>query len=130
MAQNKEETIWGKYLFSEAEKKEIASELTIKITEKHRVEDEKKSVSSAFKAQLDGIDAVVNKLSENYQNGYEFKNILCTVEFNFETKMKNYRRKDDGEFIEQRAMEEEDFQIKMDMPEIPGQAGTEDTVIL
>ncbi len=95
MTEKKQETIWGKYIFSEAEKKEIASELTVKITEKHRIEDEKKSVSSAFKAQLDGIDAVVNKLSENYQNGYEFKNILCSVEYDYVKGVKIYRRQDD-----------------------------------
>ncbi len=111
----KEESIWGKYKFDEAEKVDIASKLTIKITEKNQIEDEKKSAMSSFKAQVDSIDAIINKLSIDYQNGYEFRSIECEVDFNFERKCKTYYRKGTKEVIEVKPMTAEDFQTKLEV---------------
>ncbi len=111
----KEENHYGKYVFSEEEKAEIASNLTTKITEKNHIEDEKKSAMSSFKAQLDSMDAIINKLSVDYQNGYEFKLIECRVEYDYTKKIKSYWRKDNGELIVQRPLTPDELQTDMDL---------------
>lgn len=105
-----ENSTWGKYTFTAADKASTASELSQKIFELKTLEDEKKSAMSSFTAQINVLVAEINRLSENYRNGYEFRHIPCTVELDFDRKVKVYKEAETGYVIREEPLEEEDYQ--------------------
>lgn len=103
----------GKYTFTAADKVSTASELSQKILELKTLGDEKKSAMSSFAAQINILTAEINRLSENYRNGYEYRNIPCTVEKDFDRKVKVYKEADTGYVIKEEPLEEEDYQTNI-----------------
>ena len=114
--QKKELTnVWGKYTFSDKEKVGIAKTLASKNLEKDRLESEKKSVMSSFKAKTDGVLAEINELSGHYSTGYKYQYYKCFVEINRKDKTKAYKDVETGKVIEERKLTQEDKQYKLNM---------------
>ncbi len=105
-----EEKTYGKYEFNEKELAEIAEKMSHALHNLKIAEDELKSLSSSMKAKINGFEAEVSILSENYRNKYEYKEILCDVELNFRTKKRIYRRQDTGQIIIETDLRKEDYQ--------------------
>ena len=110
MLENKKVSTHAKYNFNKEELVEIAANLATKCQDKQSIEDEKKSVVSNYKAQLDGVDAEINKLSTNYRLGFEFRFMECILSFDDKKKIRTYRRCDNNEIVKTEPMTTEDFQ--------------------
>jgi hypothetical protein len=99
------------------EKTVIAMNLANKQVDKGLVEDEKRSVMSKFKDQIDRICLDINKFSRNLIDGYEYRDFECHVEIDWASNTKRYIAVDGGSVISERALDPSDYQLKMDMKE-------------
>jgi len=106
----KTEIKWGKYNFSEQEQKDNSENLATKIDEKNGIEDDVKTIKSQFKSKLDSISAEINRLVGCVRNKYEFKNVNCTVKYNYEARTKTFSREDTKEEVYTEALREEEYQ--------------------
>ena len=102
--------VYARYVFTADELTAIATELSRKVLEQAAAEDEKKSIISSFKAKADELAASVNKLSENYRNGYDYRNIECELKLDFNLKLRRYFNIDTGETVKEEPLREEDYQ--------------------
>ena len=91
------ETLNCKYTFSEEEKRDIAEKLANKTHELDGVEAEKKSVMSSFKDRIEGVQLEIKTAARLYQDGYEYRNIECEVDRDFDAGEVKYIRTDTGE---------------------------------
>lgn len=67
--------------FSQNELNEKSQELSSKVIECQKVEDEKKSSNSAFKEVIDGIEARINELARDIRRKGADKQVNCVVKF-------------------------------------------------
>jgi hypothetical protein len=100
-----------RYDFSAPEIYELSLRLANKHKEVTRQEEEKKSVVSQYAAKINELKASINNLSNNVSEGYEFREVECTVEFNKpEMGKKTLTRKDNQQTIVER-MENWEFNL-------------------
>ena len=108
------ETINGKYKFTEEEKAKMASSLANKQIDMKILEDEKKSVMSGYKDRIDRFEWEVNRLSRNIVDGFEFRDFECRVEKDYDAHLKRYYCVDSGELIDERPLDPSDYQQELD----------------
>jgi hypothetical protein len=107
-----------KYQFTEPELKERATQLARECRELEDIENEKKQVMSDFKAKIDGHQAKISGLSNNINNGYEYRYIDCEVVLNQPIDgEKQIIRKDTGELVKQEAMTPQELQEELPLEE-------------
>ncbi len=111
----KTEKVYAKHTFTTEELKDIASELARKVNEQATAEDEKKSITSSLKARLDELVARINKLSENYNSGFDYRDIECELRLDFDAKLRRYFNVETGETVKEEPLRPEDYQQSMDM---------------
>ena len=114
MAEPKYKNEFIKYLFTETEKKEIASEMAQKIANLQQAEDDKKAIMSDYKSQIDGIQAGINSAATKLTNGYEMRSTKCQVVPNYPKKVWEYIRVDTGEMVKEKNMTSNDLQMEFD----------------
>lgn len=107
-------TIEGKYIFSAEEKANLSLELANKNCMKSDVESQKRSRMADFTQQLRQIDTDIQTVSVNLVRGYEFRDYKCTIEKDFNKKIKIYRDITNGNIIDTRPLSQADYQIEMD----------------
>lgn len=105
----------GKYVFTQDEINRLGKELAQQNRERTSAEDEKKSVTSDFKARIDGLDARINRLSNNISNGFEYKDMDVTLELDLEAKKRIFRRIDTNEIVKEEEMHPEDYQTEAEL---------------
>jgi hypothetical protein len=110
MEENEKTTEYVKYHFSETEKKEIATEMAQKVTDLNGAEDEKKAIASDFKSRIDGLQANINAAATKLNNGYEMRNVDCTVIPDYERGVWLSVRDDNGQTARERKMSPDDKQ--------------------
>ncbi len=71
-----------RYDYTAPEIYDLSMRLANKTKEIASKEAEKKSVVSQFSATINELKATVAKLSNNVSEGYEFREVECTIEFN------------------------------------------------
>jgi hypothetical protein len=103
-----------KYVFSEDEKKVIATTMALNVTDLASAEDEKKAIMSDFKSRIDGLQANVNGAATKLNNGYEMRSIKCKIVGDFPSKLWSYIREDNGETAKEIKMSSDDLQRKID----------------
>ena len=107
----------GKYIFTEEEKRTIGLQLANRQVDKSMIEDEKRSVMSKYKDQLDRTQMDINKMSRHIIDGYEFRDFECHVEIDWAANTKSYIAVDGGMVIAVRALDPSDYQLKLNMEE-------------
>lgn len=70
-----------RYDFSAKEQHELSIQQARKQKELVELEEEKKSVSSQYKARIDEIKATLNKLSNQVVDGFELREVDCEVRY-------------------------------------------------
>lgn len=70
-----------RYDLKATEVHDLSLQLANKTKERLAMEEEKKSVTSQYKAKLDEITATCNKLSNQVVDGYEFREVDCAIEY-------------------------------------------------
>lgn len=103
-----------KYIFSNNEKSEIASEMAQKVTELQQAEDDKKAIMSDYKSKIDGIQANVNNAATKLNSGYEMRSIKCEIVPNWAKKVWEYLREDTGMVAREKPMTADDLQMQFD----------------
>jgi len=105
-----------KYIFSHDEIHEKGSELARLNSEAAKISDEKKSVTSSFKAQLDEKNAQIGVIGQHINNGYEHRYVECEIHYNDpNTGMKTIYRKDTGEVVKKETMTAEEMQLELEL---------------
>ena len=102
-----------KHVFTEEEKREIASEMARQVSIRENFEDEKKALTSEFNSKIDGAKAQINSAAQKINNGYEYQTVKCQVIRDFESRMVQFFRVDTGELAKERPMTGDELQMKL-----------------
>ena len=93
-----------KYVLTGEELKKISEQMANAVLERDEALDGLKSVQAQFKARITGAEAMISLSASKIQTGYEFRNINCEVQRDYDTGQIQLIRIDTGEIIETRAM--------------------------
>ena len=99
-----------KHTFTEKEKKEISSEMALKVAQQKQLEDDKKAVTSDFGSRIEGAKAQINSAAVKLNNGYEYKTVKCAVSYDYDSQIVSFYRTDNGELGKERPMTQEETQ--------------------
>jgi len=102
-----------KYVFSDDEKKEIASDMAQKISDLERLESEKKSFTKRIGGDIDIASGQARQGAEKLNSGYEMRHIECEVERDYDLKVVRYIRTDTGETVKEKRMTSDDLQQEL-----------------
>lgn len=92
-----------RYDFTAVETHDLSIKLANKTKELNAVEEEKKSISSQYKAKVNEVKASCNKLSNQVSDGFEFREIECSVEYHHPLQgVKTLTRSDNGKKFEEK----------------------------
>jgi len=104
-----------KYQFTEQELKEISKKLAYENKNFDELEDAKKSVVSEFSSKLNSSRAAITKLSNNINNGYEYRDIECHILLNNPIDgQKTIVRTDSGEIVRIEEMSPAEMQEELE----------------
>lgn len=109
----KKEIIPCKYVFTNSDKLELGNKLAEANNKLSELDDERKRVTSDYKARMDGIQADVNLLSGKISNGYETRMTECFVEMHPGLKEKYYVNAQTFVIECVKAMQPGDFQAEL-----------------
>ena len=102
-----------KYVFTDEEKKELAGNLAQKISEKDSLELQKKEVASRITSEINTVNANIVRISEDYRQGYTWKNHDCYEIFDYDTKSVFTHRADTDDQVAARTMTSAEYQQEM-----------------
>jgi len=105
--------VMGEYVFTAAEKEEMASEMARKNIEAAALEDAKKAAMSDFKARIDLKAAELNTLATQYAHGKRYQIYKCWLDYDRTRKMRLWKAIDDDHVVKEEPMRPEDFQGKL-----------------
>ena len=91
-----------KYTFSDEERRENAEKLALFVSEKEIIEDEKKEEMSSFKNRIDEKNMQIRIYANRIRNGYDFRQMECREEKDFDAGVIRYIRTDNGEVVEEK----------------------------
>jgi len=77
------------------------------------LENKKKKFNDQIKAETSVVEADISKLSMVLQNGYEYRDVECEVDRDYEVKKIFTTRLDTGEIIKSRDMTQEELQVQL-----------------
>jgi hypothetical protein len=100
-----------RYTFDKNEIAQKSTQLAETCGERTRLMEEKKSVTSDYKAKIDAKDSIVSLLSSHITNGYEIKTVECEVEYDHNAGLKRYFYQ--GVLYDTRAMDDTDRQLEI-----------------
>ena len=104
------------YKFTEAEIKEMSRQLAYECRQVVQLQEQKKEVMSDFKAKIDQKDSLIAALSNNVNNGWEYRSVDCEVEMDTPKKgMKTITRTDTGEEVAKEKMTDDDRQTDLEL---------------
>ncbi len=113
----KRDTIMARHNFSRGELNDIAARMAEKLHAAGVKEEERKTVASQFKVEIDALQAEINLLSECYRNGWEMRHMTVEVEKDYDAKERRYRSIDTGEIVKVEPLQPDDYQTDA-FPEI------------
>jgi hypothetical protein len=103
------------YKFTEDEIKELGKSLAKAFSDHSEAEGHLKSASTQIKAELSALEGNMTMMSEKIRSGYEHRNIDCRKEFDYRLGTVTITRLDTGEVVEERPMDAEETQRKLDL---------------
>lgn len=116
-----------KYEFSQDEIRQFGIDLARLSSEHSELEDEKKSVTSQFKAQMDAKHAEIQAVSNKINSGSERRSVDCEWRYNQPNSgMKQLWRLDTQEILTTTSMTAEEMQLELDLQAPKEQPGSED----
>jgi hypothetical protein len=117
MSQNQQEvTKYLTYHFTVEEKAALSESLVHNTQELETLTDRKKQVMSDFTAKINASNADIFKTARLLSNGYEYRDVKCTVVLDEPRKgMKRIVRQDTGEVVSEDAMTSTEMQYMLDL---------------
>lgn len=111
-------TEYLRYSFTNKEINEAAKDLARATQQRTSLEQRKKEVDSALKADIEAQNSIVARLSSYITQGYEYRDIDCCVELDVpEPGKKTVFRSDTGEEVKVQAMTDMDRQMRLELQE-------------
>ena len=107
---------WLKVAFTPEEQTENAQALARVWPEVQRLEDERKSVNSHFKSEIEKKQAEANQLSTHVRDGYRYDNVPVLFTKDFRRGVFEKTRKDTGETYQSRLLTEDELQRTLKFP--------------
>ena len=104
-----------KYTFNEDEIKELGKSLAKVFNDHTEAEARLKSVSTQIKSEITALEGTMGSMAEKIRSGYEHRDIECKREFNYRLGSVTITRLDTGEVVEERPMDAEERQRKLDL---------------
>ncbi len=102
------------YNFTEDEIKEMSNELAYKTKELEQLENAKKSLVAEFNSKIQSSKTTISNLANNISNGFDYREIECTVFYNEpQSGLKQIVRNDDGTIVRTENMTEDEMQEEM-----------------
>ena len=99
-----------KYNFTDKEKKEFGESMAQAYKKKTSLELGLKSVSTQFKSDIAREEANIDSLAEKLQSGYEYREVLCRLDYEEKKKIVKYVCTDGGNIVRERPMRPDEFQ--------------------
>jgi hypothetical protein len=110
------ENISYKYFFSPAEREDNARKLADAQIGKMELEDEKKAVTSEYKAKIDGKDSEIKLISRHIIDGYTTKTKYALKQKNYTQKVWEWVDEDTGEVVKTEPLSPKDMQQDIPFP--------------
>ena len=108
-------TEYLRHEFTQPERLEMGSGLADAHNRLASIEEEEAVMKAQIKERKSTIEQTIGTLARNLGNGFEMRNVVCTLEWDKPNVGEvSYRREDNGEFVKVRAMTEAERQ--MDLP--------------
>lgn len=104
-----------KYIFNEGEIKDLGAKLAKTFSDHNEAENRLKSVSTQIKSEITALEGMMNSMAEKIRSGYEHREIECKRELDYRLGTVTITRLDTGEVIEERPMDAEEKQRKLDL---------------
>jgi hypothetical protein len=109
------EKVKVRYYFDEKDKNRIAIEMSNKVIEQHKLEEEKAAIAKEFNMKIQLLDSEVLELSQKHSTGYEYRSYDTVVKLNFADRKKYFVDVHEPSVIRDvQDMEAQDFQIRID----------------
>ncbi len=102
-------------ILTDTEKLIYSKELSEKISNKSRTEDNLKSFSSQAKAEIAGFDARINLLAEKLNTGKEYRPIQVEVMWNYTKGEKTWVRLDTKQIIKTDIIPTDELQQELEL---------------
>jgi hypothetical protein len=94
-----EDTRHLRYDFKPEELAILSREMAENVRAKCIKEDEKKSITSQYGAEIDGLQAKITNAAEKVGAGYEMRMVKCVVLLDYNADVKVVTRTDTGELV-------------------------------
>jgi hypothetical protein len=97
-------------VLTDEEKAQCASQLAQAVSDKKQKEGEMETFRSQNKAEVTAAETKINLFAEKVNTGREFRSIECSIEYDFDKKIKTWFRKDTGEIVKDDIISESELQ--------------------
>lgn len=112
-----------KCMLTEDEKRALSEEMAMKTLEAEDIEAQKKSVMTSFKERIEAAQYAARSAAQKIKDGYEMRDVECTVEKDFISGTIRYVRTDTFEEVRSKKMSQEEKQMHLD-DALPSTMGT------
>lgn len=103
-------TRWLKYDFNEEEKRRLGADLSEAKLAEDDAKKKKASVAAQIGAEIKAADMRTCSLAEKLRSGYEYRDIPCEIEKDYNKGIVRIVRIDFGEIVEERKITDADSQ--------------------
>ena len=102
-----------KWTLTQDEVRTYGVELARANASKDEAEERKKEVDAQLKAEIESHSTRSLNLARKINNGYEYRDVKCLVEYDYDKNMVQIVRTDTQEIVETRAMTEDERQTSL-----------------
>jgi dTDP-4-dehydrorhamnose reductase len=100
-------------VLNDLERLAYAKQLAEFISRRQRAEDGLKSFQSQVKGEISGHEAQINLLSEKLNTGREYRAVECEIIYDWDNKLKKWRRLDTKEIAKEDIIPERELQEEL-----------------
>jgi len=102
-------------VLTDQEKLAYSKQLAENLSKKQRAEDTLKSFNTQKKAEIAGLDAEINLKVDKINSGREYRDVECTIFWDWDRKVKVWTRTDTGEVAHEDIISEHELQEEADL---------------
>ena len=117
VAKEQYKTEYLRHNFTEEEQTDMQKRLTLQSQELRHKENAKKAVTTQIGAQITAINADIDLLAGNINNGYEHRSMKCLIQFEWDKNKKYIIHPETGEVALTFDITEDDRQLKLEIDE-------------
>lgn len=117
MPRKTSEKVSVKYMFEDSDYRNLSCELSEALNGKRAAEGSLSAVSKQIRAEIAEYDAKVQGLGSKLQSGYEYREVDCTITYDFTKKVKEWKRVDTGTVVKTGTISEEEAQEELALQE-------------